>query len=114
MMTEIPFDESVVLQLTAGDRGRASRYIRAFAASLPGYREELVAALDENRFADLRDHAHQLAGAAAYCGARPLYATAKSLDKAVARGEPEELSALLRQTLDQIQRLLTLELDRFE
>jgi HPt (histidine-containing phosphotransfer) domain-containing protein len=111
---ERPFDEDVLLQLACGNRKRAARYIRTFAASLPAYRRELHDALAQHRYAVLRDHAHDLAGAAAYCGANPLYRAAKQLDVLAHAGSREELASLVEQVTGEIDRLVTLRLDRFE
>lgn len=111
---EHPFDENVLLELASGDRKRAARYIRMFAASLPGYQQNLRDALARKDTGALRDHAHDLAGAAAYCGANPLYRAAKLLDSATADTGHDELDVLVRDVGTEIGRLITMRLERFE
>jgi HPt (histidine-containing phosphotransfer) domain-containing protein len=111
---ERPFDENVLLQLASGDRERAARYIHMFAASLPSYRQKLRDALEGKAADALQDYAHDLAGAAAYCGANPLYRAAKQLDAAAVDASRDELERLVRCIADEIERLATMRLDRFE
>jgi HPt (histidine-containing phosphotransfer) domain-containing protein len=111
---ERPFDENVLLQLASGDRERAVRYVRTFAASLPAYREKLRDALAKRQRAAVRDHAHDLAGAAAYCGASPLYRAAKQLDAVAADANGAGLEPLVERVTGEIDRLVTMRLDRFE
>lgn len=112
--TRPPFDESIVLQLALGDRALASRYLRTFVAMLPEYRAGLSAAYEAGDFAGLRDHAHQLAGAAAYCGALALHDAAKALDRAADLDQGVDATGLVTGTLERIDELLGLGLERFE
>lgn len=85
-----------------------------FAASLPAYEQKLRDALSEGGATALRDHAHDLAGAAAYCGAAPLYRVARQLDEVAADAGADELATLVGRILAEIGRLAAMRLDRFE
>ena len=109
-----PFDESIVLQLALGDRALARRYLNTFVAMLPKYRSALLAAYESGDFAGLRDHAHQLAGAAAYCGALALNDAAKALDRAPDLEQRQDAATLVTGTLEHIDEFLQLGLEHFD
>ena len=108
------FDESIVLHLALGERALARRYLSTFVAMLPKYRSALSAAYESGDFAGLRDHAHQLAGAAAYCGALALNDSAKALDRAPELEQRRDATTLVTATLERIDEFLELGLEHFE
>jgi len=65
---------------------------------------QLAEALAHNNVADLKEHAHGMAGAALYCGAPALHAAAKRLEHHVIEDDREHNNALVQGLSEQIAR----------
>lgn len=98
------YDKDDALEHAGGDPALARRFLDMLLESLPQAERSLASALGNNNTAGLREHAHRLAGAAAYCGACALRRAALRLETRVRENDRKGNSLLTRELLEQITR----------
>jgi HPt (histidine-containing phosphotransfer) domain-containing protein len=95
-------DKQMALDRAGGDPVTARRFLGMFIDLLARTEGLLAEALAHNNHADLKEHAHGLAGAALYCGASALHAAAKRLENQALAGDPGLNTALVGELTEQI------------
>ncbi len=94
------------VRIAGGSPALADELFAMLMEDLPEQRATLVEALREGDHERLRGCAHQIHGAAAYCGVVRLRDAARALESALARGEAEAAPALTESLLAEVDRLL--------
>jgi len=94
------------VRIAGGNPALADELFAMLMEDLPEQRATLVEALREGDHERLRGCAHQIHGAAAYCGVSRLREAARALESALARGEADAAPALTESLLAEVDRLL--------
>ena len=94
------------VRIAGGSPALADELFAMLMEDLPEQRATLVEALRAGDHERLRGCAHQIHGAAAYCGVNRLREAARALESALARGEAEAAPALTESLLAEVDRLL--------
>ena len=94
-------------ELTAGNRDAGREILHMMVLELPQRRHDMAQCADTSDFATLRSHAHQLAGAAAFCAATPLRRAAEALEDMLLLRRLEDVSDQLTKVDMEIGRLLS-------
>ena len=94
------------MRIAGGSPALADELFAMLMEDLPEQRATLVEALRAGDHERLRGCAHQIHGAAAYCGVSRLREAARALESALARGEAEAAPALTESLLAEVDRLL--------
>jgi len=89
-----------------GDAALAEELFAMLVEDLPGQRETLAEALEAGDLERLRGCAHQVHGAAAYCGAAALKEAAAAVERAILRDETAGLEDLVGALLREMDRIL--------
>lgn len=99
-------DEAAALSAAAGNPSLARELLRAFLQELPEHLATLRASWQRGDWRGLRDAAHRLHGATAYCGVPALKRATQQLELAAPRGDAEVNGHCLANLEVEAQRLL--------
>ena len=98
------YDEAAALDRACGDPARARRFLAMLLDLLLHTERSLEEALAKDDVDGLRDGAHQISGAASYCGALALGNAARYMESQVRKGALAENTELTHRLMDQIKR----------
>lgn len=99
-------DEAAALSVAAGNPSLARDLLNAFLQELPDHLATLQTFQQRGDWRGLRDAAHRLHGAAAYCGVPALKRAAHQLELTAPQGDAETSDQCLAGVRLEIQRLL--------
>lgn len=98
------YDEAAALDRACGDPARAQRFLSMLLDLLPRAERSLEEALANDDVDGLRYGAHQISGAASYCGAQALRNAARHMESQVRKGAHADNTDLARRLVAQIER----------
>lgn len=98
-------DTELALEHAGGSRELADELFGMLLKELPGYLQGIPQALREQRYHDLHEQVHKLAGSTNYTGVPALKQAAETLDRQLKQGIIENVHALVDTLLQEIERV---------